>query len=145
MLAESPPPLCPECRHTLISATSQRCPECGWVIDPELLLVESSDGHTRWTFTVVLIGIFAGPALWAATRVLSNRGVPLAEIALYPFAYLTAALNYQLGFLVGLLQGPFYGFILGTRLPPHRFRSSWRLVGLLHLCVAVVALAVWAF
>lgn len=151
-MQEAPAELpCPHCAYGLEGSTSNRCPECGAVVDRAALLERLETRHLRVvptaTLPLLLVGFLVLPLLFVGLVVVVASGgsdIPLAFA--FPWAVIAGSLLDRgiwglTMLIVGVLQGPAYGLFFALRLPPSAYPRSWRGAIGLHIAAVVVACA----
>ncbi|MDZ4754151.1 MAG: hypothetical protein SGJ11_06600 [Phycisphaerae bacterium] len=124
-MLETRRPTCPHCGYSLAVIAGPRCPECGWRIDLTTLFHAGRAALPKLTPFVIVAGVVLGPVIFTAALYSFTAAGDLPLKLLFPFTWLVLEFLPSdaafLGVGAGLLQGPFYGFLLGLCLPPKRY------------------------
>ncbi|MBI3835457.1 MAG: hypothetical protein HY287_14110 [Planctomycetes bacterium] len=88
--SEQPEFLCPECDYQLLASNQERCPWCGWVIDPDVLLecVRTRRGGGRIGVSIAAIAVGIGSlvgfwSLFSGWGIASGRGAVHTHLSMW--------------------------------------------------------------
>ncbi len=70
--------VCPECDYQLIGVTGDRCPWCGWTIDPRELAASASSRHSRLRWGVAGSALVVGAGSLVALKAMLGNAAGLA-------------------------------------------------------------------
>lgn len=142
---------CPRCGYemTFEERSVIRCTECGSSIDwsREVALERERNRVPAATGWMIVAGLFGIPVLFAMLGATAYAGGPTGAFRVaFPYTWLLLSAGGQasvaIGMLLGLLQGPFYGLVLGLHPSPRMHPRIWGSLFGAHAVAAVVALLV---
>ncbi|MEK6798880.1 MAG: hypothetical protein AABZ12_07950 [Planctomycetota bacterium] len=126
---------CPRCDYDLRSAVAERCPECGWKIDPQELLADLQDRRLPRRIIVACSGLVLGAgSVLSVLALCRRRQLALADGILSLGVLLAAAGHFALVASATLQRGRW-------PMRADAARDILRLVGGLSIALAIVGAA----